>query len=71
MNTFMTKHAIVLKRVSRNDSGILVFESDDDADYILHEKHKMRGDIWEEMGRPDTITVTIEPGDKLNEQEDK
>lgn len=23
---------------------------------------------WEEMGRPEEITVTIEPGDKLNAQ---
>lgn len=24
-------------------------------------------DVWEDMGRPDAITVTIEPGDLLNE----
>lgn len=24
-------------------------------------------DVYEDMGRPDTITVTIEPGDRLNE----
>lgn len=23
-------------------------------------------DVYEDMGQPDTITVTIEPGDKLN-----
>lgn len=22
--------------------------------------------VWEDMGRPDTITMTIEPGDRLN-----
>lgn len=22
--------------------------------------------VWEDMGRPDTITVSIEPGDRLN-----
>lgn len=26
---------------------------------------------WVDMGRPDIVTVTIEPGDKLNEQEDE
>lgn len=25
------------------------------------------GNVWNDMGRPETITVTIEPGDKLNE----
>jgi len=23
--------------------------------------------VWDEMGEPDVITITIEPGDKLNE----
>lgn len=26
----------------------------------------MEYDAWEDMGRPDTITLTVEPGDRLN-----
>lgn len=26
----------------------------------------MSGEVWEDMGQPRTITVTIEPGDLLN-----
>lgn len=35
--------------------------------WALH--YGMSTDDWEEMGAPDTITVTIEPGDKLNDGE--
>lgn len=28
-------------------------------------------EVWEEMEKPGTITVTVEPGDKLNEEEPK
>jgi hypothetical protein len=69
MNTFMTKHTVVLKRITSDEKGIQVFESDDDIDYILREKHKMRSDVWKEMGSPETITVTVEPGDLLNTEE--
>ena len=31
-----------------------------------HEVHVERG-RWEDMDGPDTITITIEPGDRLNE----
>jgi hypothetical protein len=27
-------------------------------------------EVWEQMDTPDEITVTIEPGDKMNEEED-
>ncbi len=30
--------------------------------YVLY----MDLDVWDDMGKPDTITVTIEPGDLLN-----
>ena len=31
-----------------------------------YHEHKMSVDLWEELGRPMTITVTIQPGDHLN-----
>lgn len=27
-------------------------------------------DLWDDMGNPDTITLTVVPGDTLNEQQD-
>lgn len=30
---------------------------------------ELESDAWEDMGRPHTITVTIEPGDRLNEDQ--
>ena len=33
-----------------------------------YHEHRMSVDMWEEMGRPMTITVTIKPGDHLNDQ---
>lgn len=35
----------------------------DEGGWVLEFDH----DRWEEMGHPRTITVTIEPGDKLND----
>lgn len=26
----------------------------------------LRRDVWEEMGKPDTVTISVEPGDHLN-----
>lgn len=26
-------------------------------------------DVWQDMDRPETITVTVEPGDRLNPEE--
>lgn len=28
----------------------------------------LTADVFEDMGRPETITVTIEPGDRLNDE---
>lgn len=30
----------------------------------------VRGDVFIDMGSPETITVTIEPGDRLNDEEE-
>jgi hypothetical protein len=38
---------------------------DDDTQQIYYEVILPRSQ-WDEMGEPDTITITIEPGDKLN-----
>lgn len=30
------------------------------------EEYRMDNDLWVEMGRPDVITLTVQPGDLLN-----
>jgi hypothetical protein len=39
----------------------------DDVDRFF--KVRLTADRWHDMGSPETITVTIEPGDRLNEEE--
>lgn len=38
-----------------------------DEDTRQHEMYLDR-QVWEELGSPTTVTITIEPGDKLNDQ---
>lgn len=48
--------------------GYEITDDDDPDDLILRDRIVMidRG-CYEEMGRPDTISITIEPGDSLND----
>lgn len=39
-----------------------VFSDDGDNPKFLH----LPGEVWDDMGTPTQITVTIEPGDRLN-----
>jgi len=49
------------------DAGMVFFTHDIDKDEELRRYElKMDKDVWEDMDNPDTITLTIEPGDKLN-----
>jgi hypothetical protein len=47
--------------------GTATFLQDED---LLGRKHvvSLDHDVWEDMGKPETITVTIEPGDLLNQE---
>lgn len=40
--------------------------SDEEEGGSLRHVSYLRVDLWDEMGRPDTITLTVEPGDLLN-----
>lgn len=57
-----TRVLIVLNTLSRNWA---VFGDDGESETPREELHMPFGK-WEEMGRPTEITVTVEPGDKLN-----
>lgn len=61
----LSKHVIVLE-FQDNEYGFAFFAAvDEDGELI--ETHEMRSQHWRDMGEPSQITVTIEPGDKLNE----
>lgn len=67
----MTHHRSVLKRCD-DESGEndICFDNDEDAepgDEGYMESYYMDSDIWKQMGKPDEITITVQPGDVLNE----
>lgn len=80
MNTFMTKHRVVMsisKVTRRFPKDTIPFdtrstEADDvaESDLTVDKQFFMSRFDWEEMGKPETITITVEPGDKLNEGSD-
>ena len=41
---------------------------EEEGEVIVWHELQLDKRVWEEMGRPEKITVTIEPGDKLNEE---
>lgn len=61
----LTKSSSLLRLVltSFGDAFFVSGEADDDPVYAL----QMSEDRWTELGKPEEITMTIEPGDKLNE----
>lgn len=68
----LAKTRRVLDRVgcmgSSNNTAQHLFgqRDEDEAGRILPGAVWLGQDDWEAMGRPDVITVTIEPGDHLN-----
>lgn len=64
----MIKHRTVLQRTTQyvNVDGLVTFDNDDE-DNETPEFYTMSLEDWIEFGRPDTITLTVELGDLLNE----
>lgn len=64
----MTKTQKVLILSGRNLTGTHVdfTQREEDPPHPLLTAVFIKNDDWQEMGRPETITVTIEPGDLLN-----
>lgn len=70
MSSTMTHHS-VLKRITLSDDAPRQrftnvdatngFQSDTDSLVVIPKLD------WNDMGRPEVITVTVQPGDKLNE----
>lgn len=70
MGAPLVKTRTILKFVEFYRGEIPVFQPEDDE--IGHGRMtriEVDRDVWNDMGQPETITVTIEPGDLLNETE--
>lgn len=65
MATVLLKTTTVLKLKNQGDSNVSFHQEKDEGD-VRYRHLWMRRDIWEDLGEPQEITVTIEPGDKLN-----
>lgn len=59
---------VVIRRVigAGMESPRVIFSREPDEDGDLPHTHYLPRDVWEDLGRPDAITVTIDPGDLLN-----
>lgn len=65
----MTKHVTVMVRTPTPD-GSIVFEpeSSEDDPALWQESLLIEASMWDDLGQPSTITVTVEPGDRLNDE---
>lgn len=67
MGAGLVKHRSVLDKVPYSPMP--------EADYVLFDNYAELGNeslgisrqMWKDMGRPSELTITVEPGDKLNE----
>lgn len=57
-----TKQRTVLRRAADTSHSVTVFDNGEDPWPSL----ELPFAKWEHLGRPDVITVTVEPGDLLN-----
>ena len=64
----LTKYAIVLERSMEPSSeiGVRFIEPADEDRSPGHTKLLLDPATWQDMGEPDMVTVTVEPGDSLN-----
>jgi hypothetical protein len=52
----------------RSTSDSVLFDYGDPDEDARDSSLALDFGVWDEMGRPETITVMVEPGDKLNEE---
>lgn len=64
----LTRTRVVLHRVTGSgmESHRVIFSREPDEDGDVPHTHYLPRDVWEDFGRPDTITLTVDPGDRLN-----
>jgi len=63
----ITKQSVLMRALRVNGEDALFYEWQDD----LRERQRqlsLKATDWADMGSPEVITVTIEPGDLLNDE---
>lgn len=70
--TIITHHRTVFHHdADADDAGLIAFSSlVSDDDPSLFRALDLSPDVWDHMGRPETVTVTVEPHDRLNVPEE-
>ena len=71
MSNLMKTRSVLEHQPHAGSPELVVFtgpndEGDESRGHIL----SVNREVWDEMGSPEAITVTIEPGDLLNGEED-
>ena len=67
--THMLRTVKVLHRIPIRDGNRVIFRHQDDAEYAPQATTiYVNTDDYLDMGSPDVLTVTIEPGDLLNDE---
>jgi hypothetical protein len=63
----LTKHVIVMTALREPYNATeVVFLTMPDGETGHRETMRLSPDAWRDMGEPDVVTVTVEPGDSLN-----
>lgn len=66
-----TRTLMSISRMTRRFSAVTIpfdchMPDDDPDDEVQEHQFFLDRGVWEDMGKPETITVTVEKGDKLN-----
>lgn len=59
----LTKTITIMRRQPNSGNVYYSWQEDGDRDHVL----ELDEDVMDDLGRPETITVTIDSGDQLNE----
>ncbi len=60
----ITKHEVVVHRTAGGAHP--VFTSGDGVPILKPDLLELERDVWVQMGEPDTLTITVVAGDRLN-----
>jgi hypothetical protein len=65
----LIKHETVMKRAEKQyDDRFVYFQSGDDEDeYKTREGYCLTRTNYDDMGQPDVVTLTVVPGNSLNQ----
>ena len=66
MSALIRSKRVLHAQHDMSDAHQIVFQHDDDTGDPYCTAIDLPAAYWEDFGRPDTITITIEPGDHLN-----